>query len=58
MHGGKMQHQSALLLYVLAKYCEDRDYEIFELTRQIISGHSLKHVLAGLAWIAIASTVH
>jgi hypothetical protein len=58
MHGGKMQHQSALLLYVLAKYCEDRDYEIFELTRQIVSGHSLKHLLAGLASIAIASTVH
>jgi hypothetical protein len=53
-----MQHQSALLFYALAKYFEDRDCEIFRLTRQIISGHSLKHALAGLASIAIASTVN
>jgi len=57
-HGGRLQHALALLSYLLAKYCEDRDYEIFELTEQRVSGHSLKHVLAGFASVFIATTIY
>lgn len=57
-HGGRLQHALALLSYLLAKYCEDRDYEIFELTEQRVSGHSLKHVLAGSASVLIATTIY
>lgn len=51
---GWMQQALALLLYALAKISEDRDYEIYALTKSTISGHSLKHVLAGLASLSIA----
>jgi len=56
-HGGRAQHAFALICYALAKLCEDRDYEIFNLTHNVISGHSLKHVLAGIASISIASVL-
>jgi hypothetical protein len=35
--------------YALAKVVEFYDREAFELTADIISGHSLKHVLAAVA---------
>mmetsp|Transcript_24087 Transcript_24087/g.51991 ORF Transcript_24087/g.51991 Transcript_24087/m.51991 type:complete len:309 (+) Transcript_24087:142-1068(+) len=54
-HGGTIQQASALVCYGLAKASEERDYEIFSWTNKRISGHSLKHVLAGLASISIAS---
>jgi hypothetical protein len=53
-HGGKHLHTTALISYALAKHCEDRDYEIFEMTGQRVSGHSLKHALAGLSSVMIA----
>ena len=56
-HGGLFQQVIGLLLYAAAKVCEDRDYEIFRWTGRRISGHSLKHILAGLAPIAIAHMV-
>lgn len=56
-HGGKVQHVVALAFYAASKYCEDRDYEIFALTGHRLSGHSLKHVLAGLASIMLASSI-
>lgn len=36
----------ALVFYGMAKFTETKDREIFELTRGLISGHSLKHMLA------------
>lgn len=36
-----------VLLYVFAKICEDNDRCIYELTNNIISGHTLKHLFAG-----------
>ena len=54
-YGGKLQQALALVLYALAKICEDRDYEIWSITKNILSGHSLKHALAGMASIMIAS---
>lgn len=56
-YGGRAQHAFALICYAVAKLCEDRDYEIFNLTHNRISGHSLKHVLAGIASISIASVL-
>ncbi len=38
----------ALLFYVLAKIAELKDELIFELTNQLISGHTLKHYLAAI----------
>lgn len=54
-YGGAIQHSLALMLYALAKVCEDRDYEIWRLTNKTISGHSLKHVLAGMASVVLAT---
>ncbi|KAL9191489.1 hypothetical protein ACHAXT_001195 [Thalassiosira profunda] len=56
-HGGAFQHALGLLFYALAKVCEDNDYVIFAWTKRRISGHSLKHVLAGLASVSIATAV-
>lgn len=39
----------ALAVYALAKLAEHYDRTVFEATGQIISGHSLKHLLAALA---------
>ena len=54
-YGGAMQHSLALILYALAKMCEDRDYQIWQQTKKTISGHSLKHILAGMASITLAT---
>ena len=56
-YGVRLWHVLALIFYALAKYCEDRDHEIYELTERIVSGHSMKHVLAGFASVAIASAI-
>jgi hypothetical protein len=39
--------------YVLAKVTEYFDAPIFELTRQVVSGHSMKHVLAAASCCSI-----
>ncbi len=54
-HGGEAQHAFAIVSYGLAKVCEEKDYEIFLWTCQRVSGHSLKHVLAGMATLSVAS---
>mmetsp|Transcript_18344 Transcript_18344/g.30064 ORF Transcript_18344/g.30064 Transcript_18344/m.30064 type:complete len:311 (-) Transcript_18344:2360-3292(-) len=54
-YGGAMQQSLALMLYAFAKLCEDRDYEIWQITKKTISGHSLKHILAGMASIVLAT---
>jgi predicted membrane channel-forming protein YqfA (hemolysin III family) len=40
-------------LYVLAKLAETADRGIFELTRHVISGHTLKHLLAAGAIVCV-----
>jgi len=39
----------SIICYILAKICEDLDYEIYYLTHNSISGHTLKHIFAGYA---------
>ena len=50
-------HRSALLyglgLYVLAKFAEAWDRQIFALTGNLVSGHTLKHLLAAGAVLAV-----
>jgi hypothetical protein len=43
----------SLGLYMLAKVTEHFDASIFELTRQVVSGHSMKHVLAAASCYSI-----
>lgn len=44
---------AVLLTYGLAKVCESFDPQIYELTGQLVSGHTLKHFLAALPVLAI-----
>lgn len=44
---------AALALYMLAKLTEHFDRAIFSLTGDIVSGHSLKHLLAALALFVV-----
>ena len=41
------------IIYLLAKLCEDNDYKIYTLTRNTVSGHTIKHLLAAMALIFI-----
>ncbi len=43
----------ALAIYAVAKLAEHYDRAVFEATGEIISGHSLKHLLAALALFAV-----
>ena len=43
----------ALVCYVLAKLAEGYDHEIFEMTHDLVSGHTLKHLLAASGGYAI-----
>jgi hypothetical protein len=46
---------AVILIYALAKVLEQTDELLFHLTGQLISGHSLKHVVAALAaWPVIS----
>jgi hypothetical protein len=40
---------SLIILYGFAKVAEFYDAQIFSLTQNLISGHSLKHIIAALA---------
>ncbi len=48
---GKYTHRYflvyGLVLYALAKVAELFDAQVYRLTRELLSGHSLKHLLAG-----------
>ena len=43
----------ALAVYVIAKLAEHYDRAVFEMTGEIVSGHSLKHLLAALALFVV-----
>lgn len=47
-----------LLWYVLAKLAEHFDFAIYALTRQLISGHALKHVLAAWGLLLLIRSYH
>ena len=40
-----------VILYIIAKLFEDYDYEFYNATKHIISGHTVKHILAGMAML-------
>ena len=42
-----------LALYMAAKLAEALDYQVFEATHEIVSGHNLKHLFAALAIILL-----
>ncbi|WP_315981849.1 hypothetical protein [Aliamphritea spongicola] len=44
----------ALLCYLVAKATEVTDEHLYHLTEQLISGHSLKHLAAGMSGLMIA----
>jgi hypothetical protein len=44
---------SLIAWYAAAKVCESLDHEIYDLTMQIMSGHTLKHLLAACAAIPL-----
>jgi len=44
---------AALVCYVLAKFAEAYDLELFTVTSGMLSGHSLKHLLAALGALAV-----
>jgi hypothetical protein len=54
---------TALLIYMLSKLAEHFDHAVFELSGEIVSGHSLKHLLAATAlfviyWMLRRRTLH
>jgi hypothetical protein len=46
-----------LFWYVLAKVCEYFDHQIFHLTHEIVSGHTLKHLTSALAIYSLVQYV-
>jgi hypothetical protein len=44
---------AALLIYMLSKLAEHFDHALFGLTGEVVSGHSLKHLLAATALLVI-----
>jgi hypothetical protein len=49
---------AVLAIYSLAKLCEVNDDTIFELTGRLISGHTLKHVVAAFAAWPVVFALH
>lgn len=46
-----------ILAYALAKLLEMNDHAIFDLTAQLVSGHTLKHLVAALAALPVVAAV-
>ena len=57
LYRSKYTHDSYMMItvfcYLLAKVCEIYDWEIFFQTNNIISGHTLKHLIAGLGLFSL-----
>lgn len=49
---------AAIAWYALAKVLELADHEVFELTHHVVSGHSLKHIVAALAAWPVIGVMH
>ncbi len=52
-HGRGPNWAAMIAAYALAKAVETADHQIFELTGGLVSGHTLKHVSASLAMLAV-----
>lgn len=46
---GQYQMRSCVIMYMMAKIFEDNDKKIYDMTNKYISGHTLKHIAAGMA---------
>lgn len=46
-----------VIIYALAKLCEHFDHQIFELSAQWVSGHTLKHLMASLVICAVINAL-
>jgi hypothetical protein len=46
-----------ILAYAAAKLLEMNDHAIFDLTGQLVSGHTLKHLVATLAALPVLASV-
>ena len=49
---------AVIAIYALAKVLELADHQVFELTHGLVSGHSLKHVVAALAAWPLMGVMH
>jgi hypothetical protein len=49
---------AVIALYALAKVLELSDHSVFEFTRGLVSGHSLKHAVAALAAWPVIAVMH
>jgi hypothetical protein len=49
---------AVIALYVLAKLLELGDHAVFEVTQGVVSGHSLKHIVAALAAWPVLGVMH
>jgi len=49
---------AVIALYAVAKGLEVSDHAVFELTQGVVSGHSLKHVVAALAALPVLWALH
>ena len=49
---------AVIAIYALAKALELADHQVFELTHGLVSGHSLKHVVAALAAWPVIGVMH
>lgn len=56
-HGLQIRWAWVIAFYALAKGLELADHEVFALTGQLISGHSLKHAVASLAALPVVLAV-
>ena len=49
---------AVIALYALAKVFELADHAVFDLTQNVVSGHSLKHIVAALAAWPVIQVMH
>ena len=49
---------TVLLIYTLAKLLEHADQSVFEFTHGLVSGHTLKHLVASCAAIPVLAAIH
>ncbi len=49
---------TVLLVYTLAKLLEHADQSVFEFTHGLVSGHTLKHLVASCAAIPVLAAIH
>jgi len=56
--GMRLQLGWVIALYAVAKLCEMADAPIFEATGELISGHSLKHIVASFAAWPVLRALH